>query len=130
MKKALSLLLIFACLLPLVACTPHVHEFQLSETDSKAVTCTAAGLEVLVCSCGEKQETPIEATGHDFQLTMEKKPTCTGNGSTDYKCTKCGKIFHMQNKSAEGALKAALQSSNFEIDSRRTVLYGLCCGCN
>lgn len=45
-------------------------------------------------------------------------------------CTKCGKIFHMQNESAEGALKAALQSSNFEIDSRRTVLYGRCGGCN
>jgi len=45
-------------------------------------------------------------------------------------CTKCGKIFHMQNESAEGALKAALQSSDFEIDSRRTVLYGRCGGCN
>ena len=93
MKKTLSILLVLACMLPLVACSgTHVHEFEVSVTDSKAGTCTEAGVEVKVCSCGEKQETPIEATGHDFRVSMETKPTCTSKGSTDYKCAKCGKM--------------------------------------
>ena len=72
--------------------TEHVHEFVLSETDSKAATCTEAGVEVKVCSCGEKQEQPIEATGHDMRVSMEVKPTCTGAGSIDYRCFNCGKM--------------------------------------
>ena len=90
MKKALSFLLIVAFLLPLVSCG-HAHEFKPSEADSKAATCTEAGVEVMVCSCGEKQETPVEALGHDFRVSMETEPTCTGGGSIDYKCANCGK---------------------------------------
>ena len=92
MKKILSLLIILSVVLSLFACGEHVHEFKLSEVDSKAATCTEAGIEVKVCSCGEKQETPIEALGHDLRVSMEVKPTCTSNGSTDYKCAKCGKM--------------------------------------
>ena len=92
MKKALSLLLIIAFVLPLFGCKSHVHEFVLSEADSKPVTCTAAGLEVKVCSCGEKQETPIEATGHNFQVVLDTPPSCTGKGSIDSKCANCGRM--------------------------------------
>ena len=93
MKKVLSLLLIIAFVLPLFACGgAHVHEFVLSETDSKAVTCTAAGLEVKVCSCGEKQETTIEAIGHNFQVVVDTPPTCTSKGSIDSKCANCGRM--------------------------------------
>ena len=92
MKKTLSLLLILAFVLSLVACGSHVHEFELSETESKAATCTQAGVEVKVCSCGEKQVADTPATGHDMRVSMETKPTCTGTGSTDYKCAKCGKM--------------------------------------
>ena len=96
MKKILSFLLVFVLLFAVVACTkeqpPHVHEFVLSETDSVKVSCEADGKEVKVCSCGEKQETVIPATGHDMQVAMESKPTCTGTGSTDYKCSNCGKM--------------------------------------
>ena len=76
----------------LVGCKPHVHEFVYSEADSTPVTCLAAGVEVKVCSCGEKEETPIEATGHDMKVTMDVKPSCTRPGSIDYKCSKCGKV--------------------------------------
>lgn len=92
MKKALSLLLIIAFVLPLFGCKSHVHEFVLSEADSKPASCTAAGLEVKVCSCGEKQETPIEATGHNFQVVLDTPPTCTGKGSIDSKCANCGRM--------------------------------------
>ncbi len=102
MKKTLTLLLVFVMLFAFVSCntqgpgeqatTEHVHEFVLSETDSVRVGCEADGKEVKVCSCGEKQETVIPAIGHDMQVAMESKPTCTGTGSTDYKCSNCGKM--------------------------------------
>ena len=93
MKKTVSLLLVLVFMLALVSCGMfHEHEFVYSETDSKRVTCTEDGVEVKVCSCGEKQETVIPATGHDMKLATESKPTCTGEGSTDYKCINCGKM--------------------------------------
>ena len=92
MKKILSFLLIIAFVLPLFGCKSHVHEFVLSEADSKPASCTAAGLEVKVCSCGEKQETPIEATGHNFQVVLDTPPSCTGKGSVDSKCANCGRM--------------------------------------
>ena len=101
MKKIIALLLVFVFLFTAVGCnknpepqetTAHVHEFVLSEEESKAVTCTVDGLEVKVCSCGERQETPIEATGHNMVLAAEGKPSCTDSATTMYRCTKCTKI--------------------------------------
>ena len=102
MKRTLTLLLVFVTLFAFVSCntqgpgeevtTAHVHEFVLSETDSVKVSCEADGKEVKVCSCGQTQETVIPATGHDMQVSMETKPTCTGKGSTDYRCANCGKM--------------------------------------
>ena len=102
MKRTLTLLLVFVTLFAFVSCntqgpgeevtTEHVHEFVLSETDSVKVSCEADGKEVKVCSCGQTQETVIPATGHDMQVSMETKPTCTGKGSTDYRCANCGKM--------------------------------------
>lgn len=70
----------------------HEHEFVLSETESIPASCLIAGVEVKVCSCGEKQETPIEALGHDMLVAMEVKPGCTRPGSIDYRCARCGKM--------------------------------------
>ena len=95
MKKTLSVLLVFVMLFAVVSGTvgcSHEHKFVLSEADSKLVSCTEDGIEVKVCSCGAKQEQVIPMTGHDWKLAMESKPTCTGTGMADYKCTKCGKM--------------------------------------
>ena len=96
MKNLISILLVFAFLFSMVSCTvdpaeEHVHDFIISETDSKAADCLNAGLEVKLCSCGEKQETVVEPLGHEMRVTMEVDPTCTATGSIDYVCTKCGK---------------------------------------
>lgn len=97
MKKLISITLVLV-LLASIVCSAigcdvnHVHEFVLSDTESTSVTCTTDGVEVKVCSCGERQETPVEATGHDMKVTMEIEPSCTRPGSTDYKCSKCGKM--------------------------------------
>ena len=95
MKKILSILmvcvLLFSVVCTLVSCS-HEHNFELSETESKKVTCTEDGIEVKICSCGEKQETVIPSTGHDLKLVTESAPSCTSTGSADYKCSKCGKM--------------------------------------
>ncbi len=97
MKKIISLILVLMLLLSMalnaVGCNlNHAHEFVLSESDSTPATCTEDGVEVKICSCGEKQETVIKATGHDMQVTMETKPDCLRPGSTDYRCANCGKM--------------------------------------
>ncbi len=72
----------------------------------------------------------IRSAGKDGRLTYQYVDAADCCDHIHMQCTRCGKIFHMENPSAEGALKAALKSSDFEIDSRRTVLYGRCGGCN
>ena len=102
MKKIIALLLVFVFLFTAVSCnktpepeetTAHVHEFVLSEADSKAATCTVAGLEVKICACGEKQENVIDPVGsHDMRLVMEGTPSCTDSATTMHKCARCGKV--------------------------------------
>ena len=97
MKKITSLILVWVLLFSIVVSAVgcnlnHVHEFVLSETESTFATCLAGGVEVSVCSCGEKQERQVEALGHDMKVVMEVKPSCTRPGSTDYKCSNCGKM--------------------------------------
>jgi hypothetical protein len=96
MKKILAMVLVCVLLLSAVGCNTeeppaHVHEFVLSETDSKAATCLEDGIEVKICSCGERQEQPLAALGHDMRVTMDVKPSCTKTGSIDSMCFNCGK---------------------------------------
>ena len=69
----------------------HVHEFLLSEKESVPATCLLGGKEVLVCSCGEKQENTLEPLGHNMKVQFEVKPGCTRPGYVDYICYECGK---------------------------------------
>ncbi len=114
MKKIIALLLVFAFLLSMASCnfgplaqttpaettpevttpeatTEHVHNFVLSEADSTPATCEAAGLEVSICSCGEKEEKEVDALGHNMKVQLENKPSCTETGTTVLRCPKCGK---------------------------------------
>ena len=119
MKKIIALLLVFAFLFSMASCnfgpaaqttpagttpevttpevttpeatTEHVHEFVLSEADSTPAQCEAAGLEVSICSCGEREEKEVEALGHNMKVQMENKPSCTETGTTILKCSNCGK---------------------------------------
>lgn len=94
MKRIISLILVLLILLSAVGCgeVEHVHNFEVSEADSTAATCLEGGLEVRVCSCGEKLESDLEALGHDMTVAMEVKPKCTSTGSVDYRCSRCGKL--------------------------------------
>lgn len=94
MKKFISLVLVFILLLPMAAgCAhEHEHEFVLSEDESTRASCLTDGVEVKICSCGERQELTIEATGHDMQVTMQIDPDCIHAGSIGYRCNNCGKM--------------------------------------
>ena len=109
MKKIIALILLVALTLSMASCTMlpeslqgtidgilgmfggHTHEFVLDEKESTPATCLTDGHEVLVCSCGEKQEKDIEALGHDWHVTMEVKAGCNNPGSVNYMCYNCGK---------------------------------------
>ena len=96
MKKIVSLTLVFILLFSTavgtIGCEDlHVHEFVLSESDSVRAGCLTEGVEVKICSCGERQETKIEPTGHDMKVSIQTDPSCTRPGSIDYKCANCGK---------------------------------------
>ena len=91
MKKIMSLILLLALMISAASCG-HTHKFEISEAESIPASCLTDGLEVKVCSCGEKQETVLKATGHDMVLIMETKPACTRPGAADYKCNNCGEL--------------------------------------
>ena len=93
MKKLLSFLLIFAFLLSmLAACNSHEHEFVVSESESKAAKCTVEGVEVSICSCGERLEKAIPALGHQNEILKQSAPSCINTGSIAYKCTRCNEM--------------------------------------
>ena len=71
----------------------HVHEPVVDE--AVPASCTENGLaEGSHCSkCGKtiEEQQIIPATGHDYQLIPEQKPTCTEPGHTaSYACINCG----------------------------------------
>ncbi len=46
------------------------------------------------------------------------------------KCVKCSKILHMDDETTESMLVAAMAKSNFKIDEKKTMLYGVCDSCS
>ena len=44
-------------------------------------------------------------------------------------CTKCGRTFHMESKSAESLIRDVELAEGFAIDRAETVLYGVCSAC-
>lgn len=45
------------------------------------------------------------------------------------KCQRCGRLFHMDDKSMESILSVVMKANNFSIDREKTVLYGNCQKC-
>lgn len=45
-------------------------------------------------------------------------------------CTKCGKIFHMENPTADLIVNNVEKAAGFEISRGDTTLYGICKSCN
>ena len=108
MKKIISILLVFVFLLSAVSCG-HVHEFVYSDTESKPASCGVEGLEVKVCSCGEKEEKVLPALEHDMQLTLQVDPNCTNNGTIEYTCSHCEKKVTNESPALGHNMKVTMQ---------------------
>lgn len=66
---------------------PLGHLFIKEETPA---TCTEDGKIVYKCSrCFSQHEQIIKAEGHKFETTVDKAPTCTGEGEHTGVCTVC-----------------------------------------
>ena len=60
------------------------------ETVNKPATCTAEGEKSIICSmCNDTKTEKIPAEGHTFDKGTVTAPTCTAQGFTTYRCTKC-----------------------------------------
>lgn len=51
-------------------------------------------------------------------------------GHLHMKCGDCGRLIHADSRLSEEILCAAASASNFKIDKKKTVLYGLCEDCD
>ncbi len=69
----------------------HVHKFTLSDSESTPAGCLTTGIEVKICSCGERQEQKLGALGHNMLVIAEVKPDCTHPGLIKYTCSRCSK---------------------------------------
>lgn len=65
--------------------------------------------------------------GRKFLYQYIGNETCSEH--LHLKCNQCGQIFHMDDKSMEQLLLAAMKHDAFSIDRKRTVLYGSCKAC-
>lgn len=69
--------------------TSHVHEYG-EWTVVKAATCGEDGIKEKICSCGEKTEEAIPATGeHNYVWTVETEATCGAEGKEKGVCSVC-----------------------------------------
>ena len=69
--------------------TAHVHEYG-EWTVVKEATCGEDGIKEKICSCGEKTEEAIPATGeHNYVWTVETEATCGAEGKEKGVCSVC-----------------------------------------
>ena len=45
------------------------------------------------------------------------------------KCTTCGSLYHMDHAVSEQIMREVLSRSDFSLDEKETVLFGVCKGC-
>ena len=75
----------------------HVHAFG-AWTTVKDATCTVKGEQERSCSCGEKENKSIDATGHTEVIDAAVAATCTTDGKTEGKhCSVCSETLIAQN---------------------------------
>ena len=69
---------------------PHVHAWD-GGTQTKAPTCTEAGVTTYRCACGESCTETVPALGHDWdQGTVTREPSAEADGEMTFTCTRCG----------------------------------------
>ncbi|MGN0486667.1 MAG: amidase domain-containing protein [Acutalibacteraceae bacterium] len=62
-------------------------------TDITSADCLNKGEQKRTCSrCGYQQKQSVDALGHDYQAIVDI-PTCVTDGTTTYRCTRCGDTY-------------------------------------
>ena len=69
---------------------------------TKAATCTDPGVKAFTCkNCGHQYYEDIAKLGHDYKATITA-PTCTAQGYTTHKCSRCSDSYKDTYKAALG----------------------------
>ncbi|MBQ7597594.1 MAG: hypothetical protein IJU56_03335 [Clostridia bacterium] len=69
---------------------PHEHSWKVNKAKSVAKTCLKDGKEVSYCEiCGKEIETPLLATGHQYEWVVTKPATCKEKGIKVETCKVC-----------------------------------------
>lgn len=109
-----------------VAEPKHTHDFTngsiIKTTESKAATCTEAGLQFRRCTdCSESQKEEIPATGHKFgEYKITKVATETQEGEKTRTCENCKKTESIKIdklKDAEGNSNSNKENTNVNTNT-------------
>ena len=69
---------------------------------------------------------------HDYEFVRNiygDEINWCGGYRSEWRCKKCGKIFHMENQVADSFINEISESQGFNISKAETTLYGLCAQC-
>ena len=66
------------------------HSYGTAVVEKKA-TCTQTGIQYKICfRCGDRVETVIEKTPHNYKWVIDTNATCVSTGLKHEECTSCG----------------------------------------
>lgn len=94
-SSLISLLLVLI-MLPAapVSAEEHVHNYEYEIKVVKPYTCTTAGMEKHICSCGAYKFEQVQPHHTEsFKKPYTKDPTCGDPGIADKVCEKCGEVL-------------------------------------
>ena len=89
-KKFAAIVVALGMLFAAAASACLQTQLRRAEAFVKAATCGEDGIKEKICSCGEKTEETIPATGeHNYVWTMETEATCGAEGKEKGICSVC-----------------------------------------
>lgn len=71
---------------------PHTHNW-VEVPGSGIVSCTADGIKMFTCSCGETKSEKVRALGHDWNPWNTTPGSCLRPGSRTTTCKRCGETL-------------------------------------
>ena len=90
--RCIAVVLLLTMLLPILFGCTHDHSFGEWETVEEA-TCTADGIQIRICNCGEFEKRDIKALNHKAgQWETIQEATEKENGRMEAKCEHCGAL--------------------------------------
>ena len=84
----------------------HEHVLVRDDLRSIAPECDKDGLDIFLCSeCDNISNETLAALGCDMQFYSYKAPSCSEEGKTTYRCTRCGKVEFTMHPKLEHVFK-------------------------